>query len=209
MKQITSRSILLLMTQSPSIETLLQTLPPTDPRLAEGLLENYGTYVFRLCLSILADREEAKDAAQETFLAALQHLGQYQPGTNLRAWLSTIAVNLCRMQLRRQKSRRLLHSALQIVATLTGHTAEPEEAAVHNDAQARLWAAINALDEKHRLPVVLHYVQEIPTQEVADILGISKGTVHSRLHHASRQLQRTLARMGYDFLEPVQEKVLS
>jgi RNA polymerase sigma-70 factor (ECF subfamily) len=55
-----------------------------------------------------------------------------------------------------------------------------------------LWRAIHALDDKHRLPVVLFYYHDLPTVEIAQVLGISEGTVHSRLHTARQRLRAQL-----------------
>ena len=72
--------------------------------LAQSLLDHYFAPVHRLALSILADEAEADDVAQETFITALRRLDRYDPQTNLKAWLSTIAVNLSRDKLRRRKA---------------------------------------------------------------------------------------------------------
>jgi RNA polymerase sigma-70 factor (ECF subfamily) len=184
------------MTHLTGIDHLLSQPGSDEPRLAGALLETYGQTIFQLCLSILGDRDEAKDATQETLLAALGHRQQYHPGTNLRAWLCTIAVNHCRGQLRKRQAQQTLLRAWQGVQSLIGHPPSPEAALVQQETQAQLWAAVNRLDEKHRLPVVLHYVHDFPTAEVAKILGLSLGTVHSRLHYAYQQLQGALARQG-------------
>lgn len=179
------------------IDHMLRTCSPDDPRLVEAMLRTYADYIFQLSLSILRDRDEAKDATQETFLAAAEHLRRYQPGTNFKAWLSQIAVNRCRGVLRKRKSQQALQQTLQILHSLVSRSPGPEEAAIQSEARSELWAAVDALDEKHRLPVILHYVNEIPTAEVAQILGLSRGTVHSRLHYACQQLQGSLRRSGF------------
>ncbi len=194
--------------QSTQLDHLLQTCSPADPAVVEALLREYSTYIYQLSLSILRDADEAKDATQETFLAAVKSLHRYQPGTNFHAWLSQIAVNVCRGSLRKQKAQQALHAALQAIHSLVWRADEPEEALEQADLRSRLWAAVNGLDEKHRLPVILHYIHEVPTQEVAQILGISPGTVHSRLHYACQQMQGALLRSGFTTPVSIQEEVL-
>ena len=59
-------------------------------------------------------------------------------------------------------------------------------------ASSALWSAVNALDEKHRLPVLLRYANGYAVREIAAMLRIPEGTVHSRLHHACRKLAAAL-----------------
>jgi RNA polymerase sigma-70 factor (ECF subfamily) len=70
--------------------------------------------------------------------------------------------------------------------------ATPEAVAAQHERDAELWRAINRLDEKHRLPLVLHYYHDLPTAEIAQILQISEGTVHSRLHIARGHIRAEL-----------------
>ncbi len=184
-----------------SIDQLLRSHPVgdlgVDDCVIEQMMAQYADPVYQLALSILDDVEEAKDATQETFLAAANHLGSYQTGTNFRAWLFTIAVNHCRGFLRKRKVQRLLAGALKTAYWLAARPAGPEEAVMQNETRSELKAALERLDEKHRLPVILYYVHEFSTQEVADILGIRLDTVHSRLFHARRKLHNDLARQEY------------
>lgn len=162
--------------------------------LAESLLDHYFADVHRLALSILRDEAEADDVTQETFITALRQIGRYDPGTNLRAWLSTIAVNLCRDRIRRNQARsrwRELWSGSQIGSG--GPSRNLETRHVRHEAHSALWSAVNALDEKHRLPIVLRYANGLAVREVAAILHIPEGTVHSRLHHACKKLASALS----------------
>ena len=67
---------------------------------------------------------------------------------------------------------------------------------MENEQTRTLWQAIERLDEKHRLPIVLRYYHELSTQEIADVLEINVGTVHSRLANARQQLNGHLKRTG-------------
>jgi RNA polymerase sigma-70 factor (ECF subfamily) len=161
--------------------------------LAESLMDHHFANIHRLALSILRDDDEADDVAQDTFITALRHIDRYDPGTNMRGWLSTIAVNLCRDRLRRQKTRHRWQELF------TGGQRPPsvrprhlEARHVRREANAALWSSVNALDEKHRLPIVLRYANGFSVREVADALSIPEGTVHSRLHHAIKKLASTL-----------------
>jgi RNA polymerase sigma-70 factor, ECF subfamily len=71
-------------------------------------------------------------------------------------------------------------------------TPTPFEAVLEKEGSEYIWAAINALGEKHRIPVILYYVYDLKIREIADILEIPEGTVSSRLHHAILKLENKL-----------------
>jgi RNA polymerase sigma-70 factor, ECF subfamily len=174
--------------------TLLQDhrAPPTT----ENLVRDYYSYIRRLALSILNDADEADDAAQETFIAAHRALEYYRGEAAPKTWLTSIAVNACRGRLRKQKIRQGMLDTLQGLHILRERAVSPEAATLQRDADHRLWAAVDSLGEKHRIPVILHYVHELTIPEIAAALGTNIGTVYSRLHYARQQLLTTLE--GYD-----------
>lgn len=157
----------------------------------ETLVHEHRAYLFRLCLSILNEPDEAEDVTQETFVAALLGINQFRGEAHIRTWLSAIAINHCREALRKRKTRQTLHTVLQNLH-LQNTPALPEDTYLQNESQRQLWDAVNALDEKHRLPVILHYAHNLPAPEIAQILSLSEGTVYSRLHYARKQLLGSL-----------------
>jgi RNA polymerase sigma-70 factor (ECF subfamily) len=153
---------------------------------------HYG-YIRRLAVSILDDVNEADDAAQETFIAACRALSSFRSEADPKTWLTAIAVNACRARLRKLKVRRVLQSALEALHLADSGSLSPEHFTIQQESDGQLWQAVDSLDEKHRLVVLLRYVHELPAVEIARVLGISEGTVHSRLHYARQKLQ---ARLG-------------
>lgn len=160
--------------------------------LAQSLLDHYFAPIHRLALSMLGDEDEADDVVQETFITALRRLDRYDSGTNLKAWLSTIAVNLCRDRLRRRKARQRWSELWSGAQRAAGRARGVEEGQLARAASSALWAAVNALDEKHRIPVLLRYANGYSIREIAGVLNVPEGTVHSRLHHACRKLAAAL-----------------
>lgn len=160
---------------------------------AEALVRAHQAEVFRLALSILDDAAEAEEAAQDALVAALNALDTYRGEAAFSTWLYRITVNECRGRLRKRRTRERLTGVLQALFLVQREPEPcPEEAAARNERDAALWQAINALDEKHRLPLVLHYYLERPATEIAQILSISEGTVHSRLHTARQRIRAYL-----------------
>jgi RNA polymerase sigma-70 factor (ECF subfamily) len=168
-----------------------------DPAAIEELVHEHKDRVFRFCLSILDDAADAEDAAQESFIAALKALKSYRGESAFQTWLFSIALNTCRGALRQRKRRANLATASAADPALGSHAGNnPERAAMENEQTRTLWQAIERLDEKHRLPIVLRYYHELSTQEIAEVLGINLGTVHSRLSIARQQLNGDLKRQG-------------
>ncbi|MFO7662156.1 MAG: RNA polymerase sigma factor [Chloroflexota bacterium] len=174
-------------------DTILLAAETDRQLLAESLLDHYYAGIHRLALSILQDRAEADDVAQDTFITALRRIDSYAPGTNMRAWLSTIAVNLSRDRLRRQKIRRKWRELFSSKLQESPHQSRDLEARhIRREANTFLWQTVNELNEKHRLPIILRYGNGFSPREIADVLQIAEGTVHSRLHNASKKLATAL-----------------
>ncbi len=169
-------------------DQLLRDPHTTNASLTEVLVQQYYPYIFRLAYSIVRDAAEAEDVAQDTFVVALVRIDDCEPDTNFKAWLSTIAVNKCRDILRKRKTRFAFANAWKTVRSITGYQPTPEESAVRNETDERLWAAVDRLREKHRLPIVMRYLHNLSIREIAAILETKEGTIHSRLHYACKQL---------------------
>lgn len=158
----------------------------------QSLAAAYYAYIRRLAFSILDDPHEAEDAAQETFIAAQRALAGYRRQAEVKTWLTAIAVNQCRGRLRKRQAQRRLQAALQALHLAAPAPASPEAAAAQSEADRALWRAVDTLDEKHRLVVLLRYVHELSAAEIASALDTSEGTVHSRLHTARARLKAQL-----------------
>lgn len=159
----------------------------------EIFVRQYETSVFRLALSIVGDMAEANEITQETFIAALRSLRSYQERQSLKAWLYTIALNRSRSHLRKQKVIERLRNSLAAHFRIEAQKqATPEESILQGEQGSEIWGALDQLDERHRLVVTLRYFHELPIREIAQILSISEGTVHSRLHSAREKLRTAL-----------------
>lgn len=159
----------------------------------EALIRQHEMGVFRLALSVVGDPAEANEITQETFIAALRALPKYQEQRSFKSWLYTIALNLSRSHLRKRKFlERLRETATTIFRLDERRQTLPEEAVIQNEKEAVLWKELGKLDERHRIVVILRYFQELPIAEIAEVLNLHEGTVHSRLHTARERLRSAL-----------------
>ncbi len=165
------------------------------PRDCEELMLTYYDFVYRLAISFLLDEDEAEDVAQETFIQANLHLDHFEPCTSMKSWLAKITLNLCHSHYRRKKARQRLQDVLKVITFhLSSANPSTEDAVIQNERQRSLKTAVEALDEKHRLPVLLRYVHGLSVPEIALALDVNEGTVYSRLHYAHQKLRDQLGR---------------
>lgn len=165
-----------------------------DSAATQSLVQTYQQPVLRLALSIMEDPCEAEEVTQDVFVTALGALDSYRGDAAFKTWLFSITINLCRMRLRKRKTRDLLLHTLQIFFRTSGAgPTHPEEIIIRRETEGALWKAVNALDEKHRLPILLYYEHDMPVSEIAQALNLPTGTVLSRLYTARERLRKALS----------------
>jgi len=163
-----------------------------DSLAIERLVHTYQREVYRLALSILDDPHDAEDATQEVFIAALHALGSFRGDASFKTWLFSITINVSRSRFQRRQSRGRLQQILQSWFRLRGEQMHLEAQAMKDQSDATLWRAISTLDIKHRIPILLRYYHDLPVTDIAAILGVPPGTVHSRLNTARERLRALL-----------------
>ncbi len=171
----------------------------------ETRLIESSTLAVRVAYSVLRNREDAEDVAQEAFAKAYRSFSQLRDRDRFRAWLVRMT---WRMALDKQRSnrRRLAreeqgHSWSPASAGLPSLTQGSGEADLQVGLEARermqhLWRAIDALPEKLRIVIVLAGIEEHDIKEVAVLLDLPEGTVKSRLFTARQQLKDALSWMA-------------
>lgn len=165
-----------------------------EPAAIEDFIWTYQHRVFRLALSILDDPVEAEDATQDVFIAAVGGLDSFRGDAAVHTWLYAITVNVC-LKRKRTRSRwnRLAVRLREVFSSPSRQTVKSvEQTVIQNEAGAAMFQAVQSLGEKHRLPVILRFYHDLPVSEIARILKIKEGTVHSRLNTARRRLKAAL-----------------
>lgn len=168
----------------PALVTLVQGDDRALEREFEARLTESSTLAFRVAFSVLRQREDAEDVAQEAFAKAYRSFHQLRDRERFRAWLVRMTWRLA-LDRRRGDQRRTTRE--QAVVGDTATRPLDQERVVH------VWAAIDALPEKLRLVVVLAGIEGHDMREVGTLLGIPAGTVKSRLFTARQQMKAWLA----------------
>jgi RNA polymerase sigma-70 factor (ECF subfamily) len=176
----------------------------TDPRRFEALYRKYVAQVYNYAVYELRDHHEAEDATERTFLAALAGLARFEErarpedgegASTFRLWLFRIARNI--VAERRRSLGRHPVAPLEAAATVTVPAAdEPEAAVIARDDASAAWQAVARLDGDRRQAVVLRFVHELSTAEIAEVLGRTEGAVRVLLHRALRSVAGDLRRRG-------------
>lgn len=172
-----------------SFESLVSQAQPADLESEfEERLADSGPLAFRVAYSVLRQREDAEDVAQEALARAYTNFGRLRDRESFRGWLVRICWRLA-MDHRRSGKRR---ERRELEAALVEPGPNVEDVASQNEFRERLWRAIDALPGKLRLVVVLAAMEGHAVSEVATLLDLPPGTVKSRLFLARRQLAEAL-----------------
>jgi RNA polymerase sigma-70 factor, ECF subfamily len=147
-------------------------------------------------LRLTANPADAEDLVQDTYLKAFRSADQFQPGTNLRAWLFTILHNTFLNRRRRAVREPVATEADELeraAAALPGEAETPERILLRETIDADLQAALDSLPEAFRQAVWLRDVEEFSYAEIAGMLGVPIGTVMSRISRGRRLLFERLS----------------
>jgi RNA polymerase sigma-70 factor, ECF subfamily len=164
--------------------------------------------VYAVALGIVKDRDLAWDVAQEAFVRVHRHLGEFKGEASFSTWALRIAAHLAVDALRRERpsSKQDIDDVKDVdverggegvLATALG--SDPQKNLLRRELAGKMAEALAQLPEKHRVILVLREVEGLSYEELAERLGIHKGTVMSRLFHARKKMQALLR--GYAGME--------
>jgi RNA polymerase sigma-70 factor (ECF subfamily) len=171
-----------------------------DPEAFGEIVRRWERRIFALAFGMLGREEDARDATQETFLAAFRNLRGFRGEAKVSSWLHRIAVNQCITRQRRAKVRgeTALEDEAEKNASVFALPVEisPARSAEHREVSSAVRRAVGALPADLRQVVVMKEFEELTFQEISDALDVPLSTVKSRLYTALRQLQMRLQRFG-------------
>src|SRR4029453_14962100 len=159
----------------------------------EVLVRRHQKAIFNLMYRLLGNYDEAAEVAQEVFLSAFKSIHRFRGEASFSPWLYRIGPNPA------SPRRKSLQSSQQRLIPLDGTeviadgTVDPAKNVEHKEIQQRVQQALNSLDPEDARIVLLRDLQDIPYEDVAEMLDIPVGTVKSRLHRARQALKTSLA----------------
>ena len=171
-----------------------------DINAFESLVTRYERKIFRLAQHITQNTEDAQDVTQEAFLKAFEHLGEFQGNSRFYTWLVRIAVNQALMKLRKRHNKDIsLDEEVKTEDSAMPREIEdwgpsPEERFTQRELAEILARVIGELDPPFRTVFQLRDIDDLSTEETAEVLGISIPAVKSRLLRSRLKLREKLNR---------------
>ncbi|MEK6287682.1 MAG: sigma-70 family RNA polymerase sigma factor [Acidobacteriota bacterium] len=179
---------------------LISRLRARDLAAFEELVAQFERPVYALCFRLLGDAEEARDAAQETFLKVYRGLGGFRGEAGLKTWIYRIAINQA-MNQKRWWRRRHRDETISLDITrgqsdttignlLPGRARSPEAQAISSEREHNIMRALGEIKDEYRIALMLREIEELSYEEIAQTLAISIGTVKSRIARGREELRR-------------------
>ena len=154
-----------------------------DRSACEAIVDQFAPMVFRLISRFFRTREDVEDLAQDVFLKVFARIDQVRPDENFPGWLSRVTVNTCYDELRRSRRRKVAMETYGPEITGEQYVA-PQEPDLFG--KARL--ALERLDPKLRIPLLLKEVEDMSVEEIARTMGLTQTNVKVRLFRARKKL---------------------
>lgn len=186
-------------------QALVEAAASGDHQAFETLVHKYERRVFAVALQLTRNGELAQELTQEVFVRAWRHLPRFKGGASFYTWVYRILQNLNIDRHRRNKRRTSSEFddgvGWRVAEVGVGYTARAQADGLEHTHRSEmhqvLHEALADLSENHREILVLREVQDLSYEEIAEVMGIPKGTVMSRLFHARRKLkEQVVDRLG-------------
>jgi RNA polymerase sigma-70 factor (ECF subfamily) len=164
------------------------------------LVEKYQSMVVNTCWGIIHNREDAEDVAQDVFVEVFRNAAKFRGDAKISTWLYRIATNRSLNFIRNNKRRRLVQSLEEAFTggrnrnnEISDSQSDQPDHPVHEAERADLlYKAIDHLPEKQRVAFILNKYEELPYQQIAEIMDVSLASVESLIHRAKLNLQNEL-----------------
>ncbi len=183
----------------PEEAVLIQRASKGDTGAFETLVLTYEKGVYNLAFRLVSDREDAMDITQDVFLKAYQALPRFRGDSRFSTWIYRVCVNASLDHLRKKQKMASysLDEPLSFKESSVTREIEDENEDVQGSVETRflgqaVLSTLKDLNPAHRVIILLSDVQGYSYQEIADILGLSMGTVKSRLHRARNMVRKLL-----------------
>jgi RNA polymerase sigma factor (sigma-70 family) len=185
--------------------SLVAALKGRDSAAIEALIETHGTRLLRSATLLCGNETNAQDLVQDTFVEAFRSVHRFRGQASLYTWLHSILLNLTRHY--RRESKRLVYD--NELAAQEGLASDEQPSALDLEcATTELTRALRQLSNSHREVLVLRFYEHMKINEMARHLGVSNGTVKSRLHYAIREMQQLFPKeMNLFSFEGTKEKI--
>ncbi len=175
-----------------------------NPDAFGEIVNRWERKIFALCFGMLCREDEAKDAAQETFIAAFKNLSRFRGDAKVSSWLHRIAVNQCLTRKRREKTRSESFydesDSTEEKVFKAPSRLSPSGLAEQDERVKAVRTAVNSLPLELKQVIIMKEFEEMTFQEISDVMELPLSTVKSRLYTALKQLRMKLVRKPLEVL---------
>lgn len=194
--------------ESTDDRVLVERVQSGDHQAFRLLFDRYHRRAYAVAYGVVKNKQDALDVVQEGFVKVHRHIGKFQGTSSFYTWLYRIIMNLAIDQVRRRKNAkgvefddRVGRDADEIAGdgTLLPRVldANPGKTVVRRELLEKIQNALEELPEYHRAVILLREIEGLSYEEMAETLGVPKGTIMSRLFHARKKMQAALS----DYME--------
>ncbi len=179
---------------------LLQKASNGDVGAFEELTTEYYSKVYSICYRMLNNTEDAYEQAQETFIKAFKYIKDFKGNCAISTWLYRIATNVCLDFIRKHKNKKVISieqntfEDLQLKDSLVSENPGPEKVAETNAQKQAIKEAMDKMNEKNRLVIILRDFMGLSYDEISDTMKVPVGTVKSRINRARNELRELLCK---------------
>lgn len=177
-------------------EVFIQKLKNKEDSAFRELVNTYQNMVFRTCLGIVHDHDDADDVAQEVFIEAFNSIQKFRSDSKISTWLYRIAINkslnFVRSNKRSKNTIPLEPTQENTLADDDHNFDQPHEKLLEKQRKAIMDAAIDSLPKNQRSAFILNKIEELSYKEISEVLNISVSSVESLLFRAKKNLQKKL-----------------
>ena len=165
-----------------------------EPEAWDALFRRYQLPLYVYVFELVHDEQASLDLVQETFIAAVRHIGSLRDDGKFGSWLFGIAHQKCIQRWRKQSREKVLLD--EIPESADEFEGRPDDWLIRREQEAEFMKLLNQLPLPQRSVLLLHFVEDFSLEEIAGITGTPIGTVKSRLHYAKRVLKKLLGEPG-------------
>ncbi|WP_154439595.1 sigma-70 family RNA polymerase sigma factor [Tissierella pigra] len=169
------------------------------------LVNEYKTKIYTFCFHLSKNKQDADDLFQDTWIKVFSSIDSFDESKSFEGWLYTITLNCYRDKYR--KAKRWLNRIIdfndtdtknKILENAKSKLGLPEEEYCEEEEKRKVQQAVDKLDDKYRLPLVLYHFKSLSYKEIGEMLEIPEGTVKSRINTARKKLKCILKEDRYE-----------
>ena len=161
-----------------------------EPEAWDILFRRYQLPLYVYVFELVHDEQTSLDLVQETFIAAVRHIGGLRDDTKFGSWLFSIAHQKCLQRWRKQNREEILLDEIPDVPDESENN--PDDLLIRREQEAEFMNLLDQLPLPQRSVLLLHFVEDFSLEEIAGITGAVVGTIKSRLHYAKKSLRKLL-----------------